>query len=151
MSVLINTGSEDQFTSFGSINGDVQTISIYLLWRSNIDEEFKIQALFGKSLKYDLEPVERFRSEHKLEIIVYRLECKIPIESDEYTKLSYENNNSIMNKYQLRISTKTMNISAHYDDTKQRTINIDDPYQFLFDVHFQNNILPLSKGIMRTK
>lgn len=148
MSEIINLTNEDLRTSFTSLTDELQSISIYLLWRSNIDEEFKIQALFGKTLKYDLEPVEKFRTELKSEIIVYRLQYQMLINDNEYTKNSNENNNSTMNKYQLRISAKAMNISAHYDDSKQRIIDINSPYQFLFDVHFQNNILPLSKGIM---
>jgi len=151
MAALINNVDKDGYTSFVSINDDFQTISIYLLWRSNIDEEFKIQALFGKTLRFDFEPIERFRTEHKVEIVVYRLVYQIPMDNDEYTKVCNENNNTTMNKYQLRMSAKTMNMAANYDDSQQRIININDKYQFLFDVHFQNNILSAAKGIMRTK
>jgi hypothetical protein len=134
MDLLINNFDGNESISILSINNHFQTIYIYLLWSSNIDEEFKIQALFGESSMYELTPIDRFRTENKSETIVYRLEYKILINNEEYGNL--------MTKYQLRMSTKT-----NYDDIKQRTINLNIPYQFLFDVHFQNHLLSSSKGL----
>ena len=138
MSGLINNFDENLSLSIIPINNDFHTIYLYLLWNSNIDEEFKIQALFGKSSTYELTPIDRFRTENKSETIVYQLEYKISNNNEEYGNL--------MHKYQLRMSTKT-----NYDDTKQRTINLNIPYQFLFDVHFPNHLLSSSKGLFFQK
>jgi len=151
MSELENNEVEDAHGSFLSINSNFKTISIYLLWRSNIDDDFKIQAIFGKNLKYDFEPIDRWFSEHRSQIIVYRLEYKMPINNDEYTNISNRNNITFINKYHLRMTTKTMNISTNYDDSKQRIMNVNEQYQFLFDVRFQNHMLSSPKGILRIK
>jgi len=147
MSELENNEVEDAHESFLPINSNSQTISIYVLWRSNIDEDFKIQAIFGKNQKYDFEPIDKWFTDHRSQIIVYRLEYKMSINNDESTKISNQNNT----KYQLRMATKTMNISTNYDDSKQRIMNVNESYQFLFDVHFQNHMLSSPKGILRIK
>jgi hypothetical protein len=147
---LVNTVDENSSISLISINGQFQKITIYLLCSSNIDDDFKIQALFGKSEKLDLEPIERLQTDHRSQTVVYRLERHVPINDDQYTNTSNENNNSSMNKYQLTMSTKTRNTSTHYDDSKQRTIHMNSPYQFLFDVHFHNHLLPSSQSMIST-
>jgi hypothetical protein len=138
MSATIDYADEDQSISIMSINDDFQTIDIYLLWNSKIDDEFKIHGLFGESLRYELEPIERFRSELELETIVYRMQYKIPMNNEEY--------GNIIAKYRLKMLTKTRNISVNYDDIKQRIINVNIPSQFLFDVQFQNHLLSSPKG-----
>jgi hypothetical protein len=142
MSMVINSITGGESPSLLMINDHFQIIHIYLLWSSNNDDEFKIQAIFGKNLNYNFEPVDRFRSDHKLETIIYRLEYHMPIIDDDRTTSNEINNNTI-NKYHLRMSTK-----VNYDDLKPRTININQPYQFVFDVQFQNNFLPISKRMI---
>ena len=128
MSALVNNSDEYQSLSIIPINNNFHTIYIYLLWNSNLDDEFKIQALFGKASIYELLPIERFSIDQRSGTIVYRLEYKI------------EYGNQTSEKYQLKMST-------NFDDIKQRFVNLNLPYQFLFDVHFQRHLLSSPKGL----
>lgn len=148
MSIQLHSINGGASPSLLMIDDHFQIIYIYLLWSSNIDEEYKIHAVFGKNVNYDFQPIDRFKSDHKLETIVYRLEYHMSIIDEDLTT-SNENNNNTINKYHLRMSTKTKNIPINYDDIKQRTIDINEPNQFLFDVQFQNTILPISKRMIR--
>jgi hypothetical protein len=148
MSELINPINAGESPSLVMINDHFQIISIYLLWSSTKDDELKIQAIFGRNLNYDFQPIDRFRSENKIDNIIYRLEYHMPI-IDEDLNTSNEINNNTINKYHLRMSTKMKNTPIYYDDPKSRMININEPYQFLFDVQFPNNTSSISKRRMR--
>lgn len=116
-------------------NEHLQTISIYLLCTSNQDEEFNIQAIFGKNLKYDFKPIDRFQSEERSEIVLYRLDFDITL---------FENIQQ-NNKYHLKMSFPTRNNLVNCEDSKVRTIDSDQRAQFLFDVQFHRQIPLISK------
>jgi hypothetical protein len=59
------------------------------------------------------------------------------------------NNNNTINRYRLRLLAKTKNIPAPHDDPKSRTVNIHEPYQFLFDAQFPTYNSSISKRRIR--
>ena len=133
MTELTNFINLEQSNSISIIDGQFQTISIYLLCSSKQDEEFTIQAVFGKSLKYDFKPLDRFQSVSKSEIVLYRLDYDVSL-------LDNATNVHQANTYHLEMIFNTRNISGNYEDPKQRTIDVDQPSRFLFDVQFQSQI-----------
>ena len=116
-------------------NEHLQSISIYLLCTSNQDEEFNIQAIFGKNFKSDFQPIDRFQSEERSEIVLYRLDYDITLSENIQQN----------NKYHLKMSFPTRNIPVNCEDSKVRTIDPNQRAQFLFDVHFHRQIPLISK------
>jgi len=125
MSVVENEENDERTSSLLVVENRFETISIYLIWNSNVDEEWKIQASFGKNLDENFCRIDQFQIDQKTVANLYQLDYKL---------LLSEQSDNVTKTYQLKFLRQTSNNNYKiYDDVKQRTINTRQSHEFLCD------------------
>lgn len=142
MAALVNNDESDLTSSMSLVDEQFLTTNIYLLWTSNPEDEYKIQAVFGSAVHHDFEFVDEFQLKSREKTVVFRLKHQKPMSS-----LSHQGKGSRGEEFfSMRISTKAMGIVANYNDSTPRIADFNVPHQFLFDIKFQIPLLLSAKG-----
>lgn len=125
--------SDELTSSKTNPNVQFQVIYHYFLWNSRVEDDWRIEAVFGREFCKEFTRCDRFGGSSDFGATVYRLEHQIPIPKDRFSDASAHRES-----YRIRMTLRTARNPDQCCDTEEIFINPSIQHKFFFGFNFSN-------------